>query len=226
MSTLMVTSAVIGSIVGQEAITEVSKSIFQSVAGIFYHNNPIVKELLEELDTYDEIDLIKTLVEEINNQTINDANIYIDVDKFIIKESYNIIDGNDAMINDEDDEEDKPVQNKINTEAQELNNIKHEIFPSVCGREQPFISHTLTKCLYQLRDIVEKIYHEINELNKGIEYHKTLYFQSFRKPAYENNLKKIKLYQKTMNSKFEHLVKLMNIYLRLDYKLFQPDSDK
>lgn len=210
----MVTTAVVGSIVGQEAITEVSKGIFQSVTGIFYHTNPIVKELLEELDTYDEVELVKTLIMEINKQTLNDSKLDIDIEEFMISQNYNIIDGNDAM----------ETVEQINKEANKLDETK-EVFPSVYCEEQPFISETLTKCLYQLKDIVEKIYKEINELNKGIEFHKTLWFQSFRAPKYLLNLEKIKKYQKIMNAKFEHLVKLMNIYLRLDYKLFQQETE-
>ena len=68
--------------------------------------------------------------------------------------------------------------------------------------------------------MVIQIYKEINGLNKGVEYHKSMWFQSFRKPAYNKNLMKIKKYKKNMEDKFDHLIKLMNIYLRLDYKLF------
>jgi hypothetical protein len=213
---MMVTTALIGSLVGQEAVSEVSKSIFKTIAGIFYHSNPIVKELLNEIDIYDEIDLVKTLIQEINKHTINDNELDIDYEAIMLKNSYHIL--NKESI--ESDVEDTILENKINKTAEYLSNNKLELFPNTLGSPQPFVSQTLTKCLYQLKDILEKIFKEINELNKGVEYHKTLWFQGVRAPQYLKNLNKIKKYQKTMHNKFEYLIKIMNIYLRLDYKLF------
>lgn len=216
MSSIMMTTALISSLVGQEAISEVSKSIFHSITGIFYHSNPIVRELLEEIDIYEEIDLVRTLIEEINNHTINNPDLEIDLEKFLVRESYHIIDNNDAY--KEDSETD--IKDKINKTAEFLSEKNMILYPNTVGVDQPFISETLTKCLYQLKDILEKIFREINDLNKGVEYHNGLWFQSFRKPTYMKHLVKIKKYQKTMESKFEYLIKLMNIYLRMDYKLF------
>lgn len=218
MSSLIITTAVIG-IVGQEAISEVSKSIFQSVAGIFYHSNPKVKELLQELDTYNELELIKTLIMEINSQTLNDNNLNIDIESLLICDKYNIIDNIDTATND-------TITHNIETNDTETNNLdtpKH-ILPSICAAGQPFISETLAKCLYQLKDIVENIYREINELNEGVEYHKTLWFQSFRTPRYEAHLKNIGALQKIMNLKFKRLISLMNMHLRMDYKLFIQET--
>lgn len=208
MSTIMMTTAVISSIVGQEAISEVSKSIFQSIKGIFYHTNPIVRELLEDIDIYNEIELVRTLIMEINANTINNVDLNVDYNDILINDTYHIID--DSEINEEE----------VNETAKYLAKNNVDLFPNTLGVDQPFISLTLTKCLYQLKDILEKIYKEINELNRGVEYHKTLWFQSFRKPSYNKNLLKIKKYKKNMEDKFDHLIKLMNIYLRLDYKLF------
>lgn len=206
------TTALIGSLVGQEAITEVSKGIFRSISGIFYHTNPVVKELLDELDIYEEIDLVRTLVEEINNNTLKNPDFNVDIEQYLVRESYHIIDNNDAYVNDK-------LKNNIKT-IEILTDKNMILYPNILGEDQPFISVTLTKCLYQLKDILEKIYREINKLNKGVEYHNQLWFRSFRNPSYTANLTKIKKYQKTMEYKFEHLIKLMNIYLRLDYKLF------
>lgn len=217
MSTVMMTTALIGSLVGQEAITEVSKGIFRSITGIFYYTNPVVRELLEELDIYEEIDLVRTMVEEINKQTLKNPELTIDLEQYLVRESYHIIDNNDAYVNDK-------LIKDINHVAELVAEKDMILFPNVLGNQQPFISETLTKCLYQLKDILEKIYKEINELNKGVEYHNQLWFKSFRQPKYMKHLNKIKKYQDTMQSKFEYLIKLMNIYLRLDYKLFQNQT--
>ena len=207
MSTIMMTTAVVSSIVGQQAITEASKSIFESIKGIFYHTNPIVRELLEDIDIYNEIELVRTLIREINANTINNPKLEIDYNEILLNDSYHVI-------------EDYEIEDKVNKTAEKIAENHMSLYTDVAGSKQPFISTTLTKCLFQLRDILEKIYIEINELNKGVEYHKTLWFQSFRKPAYNKNLFKIKKYKKNMEDKFDHLIKLMNIYLRLDYKLF------
>jgi hypothetical protein len=213
---MMVTTALIGSLVGQEAISEVSKSIFKTIACIFYHSNPIVKELLDDIDIYEEIDLVKTLIQEINKHTINDNDLDINYESIMLKNSYHIL--NKDLI--ESIDKDTMLETTINKTAEYLSKNNLDLFPNTLGSPQPFVSQTLTKCLYQLRDILEKIFKEINELNKGVEYHKTLWFQSIRTPKYLKNMNKIKKYQKTMHNKFEYLIKLMNIYLRLDYKLF------
>lgn len=207
MSTIMMTTAVVSSIVGQQAITEASKSIFESIKGIFYHTNPIVRELLEDIDIYNEIELVRTLIREINAHTIKNPKLEIDYNEVLLNDSYHVV-------------EEHEVEDKVNKTAEKIVETHISLYTDVAGTEQPFISTTLTTCLFQLRDILEKIYIEINELNKGVEYHKTLWFQSFRKPAYNKNLFKIKKYKKNMEDKFDHLIKLMNIYLRLDYKLF------
>jgi hypothetical protein len=213
---MMVTTAVIGSLVGQEAMSEVSKSIFKTIAGIFYHTNPIVKELLDDIDIYEEIDLVKTFIQEINKHTVNNTELNINYESIMLKNSYHILNKETIEL----DIEDTILETKINKTAEYLSENKLDLFPNTLGAPQPFISQTLTKCLYQLKDILEKIFKEINELNKGVEYHNTLWFQRIRTPKYLKNLNKIKKYQITMHNKFEYLIKLMNIYLRLDYKLF------
>lgn len=211
MSTVMMTTALIGSLVGQEAITEVSKSIFRSITGIFYHTNPVVRELLEENDVCDEVDLIRTMIEEINRRTIKNPELNIDLEKFLIRESYHIIDNNDAYVDDNENNK----NNKNNNEKHEQSSMI--LYPNPMGDEQPFMSDTLIKCLHQLKDILEKIYREINELNREVEKHNQLWFKSFRKPNYMKHLHKIKKYQNIMKCKFEYLIKLTNIYLRPDY---------
>lgn len=188
----MFTSAVVATLVGQEAITEVSKSVFQSIAGIFYHTNPIVNEILENLNIYNDLDLIKTLINEINKQTINDKSL-------IIKE-YEIKDEDSLTI---------------------IYEKEQKLLEKSDKRSEPFISETLQKCLLQLKEQVEKINHEIGELDKQVQYHNTLWFKSFRTPKYMANINRITHLKKILKSRYTDLVQLMNIYLRMDYKLFQ-----
>jgi hypothetical protein len=203
MASIMMTTALISSIVGQEAISEVSKSIFKSIKGIFYHTNPLVRELLEDIDIYNEIELVKTLIQEININTINNSNLNLDFSEILINDTYHVIDTDEI----------ESTENTSNILGYNDTLCNDNVFDTY----KPFISLTLTKCLYQLRDILEKIYIEINQLNKGVEYHKSLWFQTFRQPAYIKNLTKIKKYKKNMENKFEHLIKFMNIYVKSDH---------
>jgi hypothetical protein len=209
----MVVSAVVGALVGQEFISKTSEGIFNSIKGIFYHTNPIVTDILEDMDIYEELDLIKTFIQEINKQTVNDNSLDVNMDKIIIQDDYDMVinnNQNDVELSTHTPETE--VTAEVTTEVTtDDNNNEHT---------GTFTSHTLTKCLIQLRDIVEKIYHEINEINRGVEYHKTIWFNKFRTPKYITNITHLKRYKRTMDSRFEHLLKIMNIYLRMDYKLF------
>lgn len=197
----MVASFVVASLVGQEAVTEVSKSLFQSITGIFYHNNPLVRELLTNLDIYDELSLIKTLINEINGNIVHDRSLAIP-DKTREDE----VTGFDVVVDPLEEYLPKPEMETGSATAMDTTDdemVKPE------NRRQ---SETLKLCLVQLKDIVEKIYHEINQLNVNVAYHRTLWFNSFRTPRYNMNIENIKKMQLIMKSRFRHLIEILTIY--------------
>lgn len=202
-TTIMMTTAVVSSLVGQEAVSEASKGIFHTIKGIYYHKNPIVKDLLEDIDIYNEIELIKTLIQEINVHTINSDDLSVNYNDVIIDDTYHII-------NDDD------IDNNVLDDVIEPDLYIYD--------NQPFMSTTLTTCLFQLRYVLTKIYKEINHLNINVERHNKLWFRRFRRASYSKNLRNIKKYKYSLKEKFDNLIKLMNIYSRLDYTLLNKQN--
>jgi len=65
----MVLSTIISGIVGQEIVTETSRSIFHSITNILSHEHPVINLILSELDIPAQIKLIKSIVSEVSESS-------------------------------------------------------------------------------------------------------------------------------------------------------------
>ena len=63
----MVIGAIISGLVGQELVSETSKSIFHSITNILSHEHPVINSILSDLDIPAQIKLIRSIVTEVEN---------------------------------------------------------------------------------------------------------------------------------------------------------------
>jgi hypothetical protein len=166
--------------------------MYNKLLSIFSNTNPVVIEVLNDLDIYNSLVLIKTVILEINQYTIKDDTLHEakNADNYVI----------------------------IDSDLENINNINK--FIENIDPNMPFISKSLTVCLMQLNNIINIIYDEVKKINEGYNYHQTIWFKRFRTPKYMTNIENMKRFKKIMDNRYDSLLKLMNIYLRLDYKLF------
>ena len=197
MASLTILTFGIGALVGQEFVSDIANTMYNKLLSIFSNTNPVVIEVLNDLDIYNSLVLIKTVILEINQYTIKDEKLP-NAESYLEKnaDNYVIIDSELGNINS-------------------INKFIENIDPNM-----PFISKSLTVCLMQLNNIINPIYDEVNKINEGYNYHQTIWFKRFRTPKYITNIENLKRLKKIMDNRYDSLLKLMNIYLRLDYKLF------
>jgi hypothetical protein len=69
-------------------------------------------------------------------------------------------------------------------------------------------SNSLILALEQVKDIIDNISHIIEEIDQGIETHKTLWFNRWRTPKYFPKLKKLDIYQQNMSIRYDNLVRV------------------
>lgn len=199
MASLTLLTFGIGALVGQEFVSDLANTLYNKLLSIFSNTNPVVIEVLNELDIYNSLVLIKTVILEINKYTIKDDKI-----------------SQDELCN--------KIENKIDNYVivdSDLGNIDGiNAFIENIDPNMPFISKSLTVCLMQLNNVINSVYEEVNKINDGYNYHQTIWFKRFRTPKYLTNIENLKRLKNIMDNRYDNLLKLMNIYLRLDYKLF------
>ena len=76
-------------------------------------------------------------------------------------------------------------------------------------------NHTLELSIRQLSDIITTIHTDLSNVKNGIEYHKTLWFNSLRTPDYLKIIEKIKLDKKTLDSRLDNLIKIVTLFREL-----------
>ena len=67
----MVIGAIISGLVGQELVSETSKSIFHSITNILSHEHPVINSILSDLDIPAQIKLIRSIVTEVSENEIH-----------------------------------------------------------------------------------------------------------------------------------------------------------
>lgn len=73
-------------------------------------------------------------------------------------------------------------------------------------------NHSLELALCQIKNIISDIHADLNDIKKGMEYHKTLWFNSLRTPSYYIIIDKVKEDKKTLDSRFDNLVKVISLF--------------
>jgi hypothetical protein len=73
-------------------------------------------------------------------------------------------------------------------------------------------NNSLNLSLNKLMEIIQILHNDLNEIKKGIEYHKTLWFNYFRTPSYYNIMEKVKDDKKLLDSRFDDLVKIISLF--------------
>jgi hypothetical protein len=77
-------------------------------------------------------------------------------------------------------------------------------------------NHTLGLAIMQLSNIITIIHTDLNTVKTGVEYHKTLWFNSFRTPDYLKIIEKIKIDKKTLDSRLDTLIKVVTLFHELN----------
>jgi hypothetical protein len=86
-------------------------------------------------------------------------------------------------------------------------------------------NHTVQLALNQLMNIVDNIHNDLKKIKEGIEYHKTLWFHSFRTPAYLELIEKIKSDKNILDSRLENLALVTSIFIKLQTATSAPIID-
>jgi hypothetical protein len=73
-------------------------------------------------------------------------------------------------------------------------------------------NHSLELALCQIKNIITDIHSDLNDIKKGIEYHKTLWFNYIRIPEYYKIIEKVKEDKKILDSRFDNLVKVISLF--------------
>ena len=76
-------------------------------------------------------------------------------------------------------------------------------------------NHTIQIALNHLMQIVDNIHTDLNKIKEGVDYHKTLWFNSFRTPMYLELIEKIKKDKNILDSRLENLAVVTNIFRKM-----------
>ena len=99
---------------------------------------------------------------------------------------------------------------KVNDVLEELDIIKKiEIVNSLFENNNLEMDKTRVMALNNLHEISEKIMKELEEINKDIEYTKTIYFSNFRSSPYFEKLKKLKKHCRILDQRMELVLRLL-----------------
>lgn len=142
----MVIGSLVGTMMGQEVISETSRGIMGHIRSIWSYKDPTILEIMEKFDIKGRTEIIESILNDIH-QEIDDGYV-------------------------------SPTE-------------------------------TLKLALEQVEEILGKISHVIQEIDEGIELHKTLWFHRWRTPSYYEKLAKMKLYQQNMGIRYDNLVRTM-----------------
>ncbi len=77
-------------------------------------------------------------------------------------------------------------------------------------------NHSLDLAIIQLSNIITTIHTDLINVKNGVEYHKTLWFNSFRTPDYLKIIEKIKLDKKTLDSRLDNMIKIITLFRELN----------
>ena len=84
-------------------------------------------------------------------------------------------------------------------------------------------NHTLDLAIVQLSNIITTIHSDLHNVKKGVEYHKTLWFNSFRTPEYLKIIEKIKLDKKTLDSRLDNMIKIITLFREINPRSTSPN---
>jgi hypothetical protein len=99
--------------------------------------------------------------------------------------------------------------NKVNDVLEELDIIKKiEIVNSLFDNHNLETDKTKVIALNNLHEISEKIMKELEEINKDIEYTKTIYFSYFRSSPYFEKLNKLKKHCYILDQRMDLVLRL------------------
>ena len=86
-------------------------------------------------------------------------------------------------------------------------------------------NHTIQLALNQLMMIVDNIHTDLNKIKEGIEYHKTLWFNRFRTPAYLELIENIKKDKNILDSRLENLALVNSLFRKIHFVKDTPIID-
>ncbi len=87
-------------------------------------------------------------------------------------------------------------------------------------------NNSLNFSLSKLMEIIQIIHNDLNEIKKGIEHHKTLWFNYFRTPGYYNIMEKVKSDKKLLDSRFDDLVKIISLFKQTNFRNDHMENEK
>ena len=85
-------------------------------------------------------------------------------------------------------------------------------------------NRTLDLAIVQLSNIITIIHTDLNNVKIGVEYHKTLWFNSFRTPEYLKIIEKIKLDKKTLDSRLDNMIKIITLFREINHSSTSPNN--
>jgi hypothetical protein len=74
------------------------------------------------------------------------------------------------------------------------------------------IPKSMELSIQQLNDIIDKIHKNLNNIKDGIEYHKTLWFSSFRSIGYLEEVEKLKKNNVILDTRLDQLIKIIMLF--------------
>lgn len=66
--------------------------------------------------------------------------------------------------------------------------------------------------LLEVKEILENIHKDLENIKDGIEYHKTLWFHRFRSAGYKTTIHKLKLDKNALDSRLDNLVRVIALF--------------
>jgi|UniRef100_A0A6C0E7B7 hypothetical protein len=73
-------------------------------------------------------------------------------------------------------------------------------------------TNSLNISLKQIKEILDEIHKDICDIKNGVEYHRSLWFNRIRTPAYYNIIKKLKSDKNAMDSRLDNLIRVVALF--------------
>ena len=70
---------------------------------------------------------------------------------------------------------------------------------------------SLHTCIHNVNEIIEKIKENLGKINNEVEYHKTKYFNYWRTPQYETDVKKLKKLKPILDKRLKLFINVLKI---------------
>jgi hypothetical protein len=167
--------------VGNGFFIKVIYDTYDTLKNTAIHEYPYLQKVISDLDLKANLQVIESLLHK----------VYI---KKLSKKQSKILENTNLT--------DKDIESNPNHQIEEL----LEIMKSSENDNDPLIIS-----FQNVSDMVRKIKEELENIQQIIKTHESKYFYQWRTPDYEDNLKLIINYKKTLDQRVELLIKLLSI---------------